>query len=73
MRASLTAPVTEQLLTNLFAMLKMEGTDQSEYCIKCIVRTVAVLQEASTPFIGSIVNELGNKMMEVSACAANRK
>jgi len=58
-------PHVPALLTNLFAALRREATGQSDYAIKCIVRVIAVLGANAMPFIGTIVDALGEKMLEV--------
>lgn len=54
------------LLTNLFAMLRREPTQESEYAMKCVLRTLSTLHQHVLPYTESVLVELSNKLLLVA-------
>ncbi|XP_001862266.2 exportin-2 [Culex quinquefasciatus] len=44
-------PLSAELITGLFAAFTVQGSNENEYIMKCIMRTLNTLQEASLPFM----------------------
>lgn len=55
-------PHFEALLINLFNVLKVEGSEQNEYVMKAIMRSMSTMQEKVTPYSETLFKELTAKL-----------
>ncbi|XP_062512936.1 exportin-2-like [Corticium candelabrum] len=55
-------PITEALLTNLFSALTLRGSEENEYIMKAIMRTLVTLKEAVLPYIPIVLQQLVAKL-----------
>lgn len=59
-------PHIEALLTNLFAALGMEGSEENEYIMKAIMRSLSLMKEAMVPYLKTILDHLKVKLILVA-------
>lgn len=59
-------PHFQTLIVNLFNVLGMEGSEQNEYVMKAIMRSVSTMKEVIAPFAESIFKQLSAKLALVS-------
>lgn len=59
-------PHFETLLTNLFGVLKVEGSEQNEYVMKAIMRSMSTMQDKIAPYSETLLKELSAKLAQVS-------
>jgi exportin-2 (importin alpha re-exporter) len=59
-------PVAEALLTNLFSALTLRGSEENEYIMKSIMRTLVVLKESALPYVPIILQQLTAKLVTVA-------
>ena len=59
-------PHFESLIVNLFAVLKMTGSEENEYTMKAILRSISTMQENMAPYSETLLKELANKLTLVS-------
>lgn len=59
-------PHFESLLVNLFNVLKVEGSEQNEYVMKAIMRSMSTMQERIAPYSETLLKELSAKLNLVS-------
>ena len=59
-------PLFETLLSNLFGVLRMEGSEQNEYAMKAIMRSMSTMQEEIVPYSETLLKELSAKLALVS-------
>ena len=59
-------PVFETLMTNLFGVLRVEGSEQNEYAMKAIMRSMSTMQEEIVPYSETLLKELSAKLALVS-------
>lgn len=57
---------SQSLLANLFSAMGHEGSEENEYVMKSIMRTLSLLQEKMIPYMQTIVSELTSKLMLVA-------
>jgi len=60
------AAYLEPALTQCFQCLTMPGSEENEYIMKVIMRTISLCQELVMPYMAVIVNGLGEKLTAVS-------
>ena len=59
-------PHFETLLVNLFNVLKVEGSEQNEYVMKAIMRSMSTMQDSIAPYSETLLNQLSAKLAQVS-------
>ncbi|XP_071494645.1 exportin-2-like [Diadema antillarum] len=59
-------PLMEDLLTNLFNALTVQGSEENEYIMKSIMRCLSVLQHAVVPYLPVVLAKLTEKLILVS-------
>ncbi|XP_016964685.1 exportin-2 [Drosophila biarmipes] len=59
-------PHATQLISGLFATLSLPGSGENEYVMKAIMRSFAVLQSASMPFMGVALPRLTEILTQVA-------
>ena len=59
-------PHFETIITNLFGILKIQGSELNEYAMKCILRSMSTMQESVVPYSETLLKELAAKLTEVS-------
>ncbi|XP_037708544.1 exportin-2 [Drosophila subpulchrella] len=59
-------PHATQLISGLFATLSLPGSGENEYVMKAIMRSFAVLQSASLPFMGVALPRLTEILTQVA-------
>ncbi|EDO41297.1 predicted protein [Nematostella vectensis] len=59
-------PCMEKLLTNLFNALTVQGSEENEYIMKAIMRSLSLLQDTVVPYIGVVVAKLSEKLTLVA-------
>ena len=59
-------PVFESLLTGLLKCLQMQGSQENEYVMKALMRSLSVMKEKVTPYASSLMSELTTKLTVVS-------
>ncbi|KAK4337092.1 hypothetical protein RND71_043842 [Anisodus tanguticus] len=59
------SPIIEMLMTNLFGALTFPGSEENEYLMKAIMRTISVSGNAIIPYLTGILPQLSTKLMEV--------
>lgn len=60
------APLTETLLSNLFATLEKPVSEENEYVMKAIMRSFSTLQERVLPYLSAILPKLTEKLQQVA-------
>ncbi|XP_064625610.1 exportin-2-like [Lineus longissimus] len=55
----------QKLLENLFSAMEKEGSQENEYVMKAIMRTISLLQGSVVDFVGIIMKQLMAKLMLV--------
>ncbi|XP_058058317.1 exportin-2 [Anopheles bellator] len=60
------APLSAELITGLFAAFTVQGSNENEYIMKCIMRVLNTLQEASLPFMIVVLPRLTEILAVVS-------
>jgi len=60
------ASQSEALLGNLFSAMGHKGSEENEYVMKAIMRSMSLLQEKIVPFVETLVLELTKKLMLVA-------
>lgn len=56
----------EPLLSGLFAAMGHKGSEENEYIMKSIMRTMSLLQEKMIPFVEIVVKSLTEKLLLVA-------
>lgn len=59
-------PFLQAMLSNLFNLLEVPGSQENEYVMKAIMRSFSLLKEALLPYVGVLINNLASKLMVVS-------
>lgn len=59
-------PNLEEMLSNLFHLLKVPGSQENEYVMKAIMRSFSLLQEAILPYYAVLIADLASKLALVS-------
>ncbi|XP_078362373.1 exportin-2-like isoform X2 [Oculina patagonica] len=59
-------PFLEEMLSNLFNLLLVPGSQENEYVMKAIMRSFSLLQEAMLPYVAVLINNLASKLILVS-------
>ncbi|XP_022090609.1 exportin-2-like [Acanthaster planci] len=59
-------PHIETLLTNLFAAMEISGSEENEYIMKAIMRSLVMLKAEAVPYLQVIVTKLTDKLILVS-------
>ena len=59
-------PHFNDIVGNLFGILKIQGSELNEYAMKCILRSMSTMQENISPYSESLLTELAAKLTEVS-------
>ena len=59
-------PHFETLIVNLFNVLKVEGSEQNEYAMKAMMRSMSTMQDRITPYSEILLKELSEKLAQVS-------
>ncbi|XP_038057672.1 exportin-2-like [Patiria miniata] len=59
-------PHIELLLTNLFAAMEFSGSEENEYIMKAIMRSLVMLKAEAVPYLQVIVAKLTEKLLLVS-------
>ena len=59
-------PHFQTLIENLFNVLSVEGSEQNEYAMKAIMRSISTMQEVIIPSSESIFKQLSAKLAQVS-------
>lgn len=59
-------PHFDSLVINLFGALKIQGSEQNEYVMKAILRSMSTMQGNLAPYSNSLLKELTAKLTEVS-------
>ncbi|XP_067927952.1 exportin-2-like [Watersipora subatra] len=57
---------TQTLLSNLFGAMSHKGSEENEYIMKSIMRTLSILQEKTIPYVEIIVASLTEKLLLVA-------
>lgn len=58
--------VYESLLTNLLKCLHMQGSEENEYVMKALMRSLLVMKEKFVPYASTLLSELTKKLAVVS-------
>ena len=61
----------ELLLGNLFGAMRHKGSEENEYLMKAIMRTMSLLQEKMIGLIDSVVKSLTEKLIIVAKVGDN--
>ena len=59
-------PHFDSLVVNLFGALKIQGSEQNEYVMKAILRSMSTMQDKLAPYSSTLLKELTAKLAEVS-------
>lgn len=59
-------PFLEEMLSNLFNLLTVPGSQENEYVMKAIMRSFSLLQEAISPYVQVLITNLASKLILVS-------
>ncbi|XP_072017606.1 exportin-2-like [Amphiura filiformis] len=59
-------PHVEALLTNLFGALEMSGSEENEYVMKAIMRSLSLMKEEMVPYLKIILGHLKLKLILVA-------
>ncbi len=65
------APILDQLLTKLFALLNMFGIDENQYVMRTIMRVTVVAGEAMAPYASFCIESLKSVLQRVCANPSN--
>jgi len=60
------APVTEDLLKNLFGAFDFPGSNENEYVMKAVMRSFSALQECVVPYLAHLLPPLTNKLSQAA-------
>jgi len=56
----------EQLLSQIFACLTINGSEENEYVMKALMRVLSLSQDLIIPYVPTLVNGLTQKLVVVS-------
>ena len=59
-------PHAQQTLSNLFGAMSNKGSEENEYIMKSIMRTMSLLEEKMVPFVEIVVTSLTEKLLLVA-------
>jgi len=59
-------PTKQVMIQNLFGIFAMAGSNENEYAMKAIMRTLSLLQDQAIAFMEHILNTIVTKMIEAS-------
>eukprot|EP00118_Oscarella_pearsei_P025556 m.308373 g.308373 ORF g.308373 m.308373 type:complete len:973 (+) comp43881_c0_seq1:68-2986(+) len=59
-------PLSERLLTNLFTALTLPGSQENEYVMKALMRSLSALKEHIIPFVSIVTQKLAEKLIAVA-------
>ena len=59
-------PHAQQTLSNLFGAMSHKGSEENEYIMKSIMRTMSLLEEKMVPFVEIVVTSLTEKLLLVA-------
>lgn len=59
-------PHAQQTLSNLFGAMAHKGSEENEYIMKSIMRTMSLLEEKMVPFVEIVVTSLTEKLLLVA-------
>ena len=59
-------PHAQQTLSNLFGAMYHKGSEENEYIMKSIMRTMSLLEEKMVPFVEIVVTSLTEKLLLVA-------
>nr|XP_040231839.2 exportin-2 [Anopheles coluzzii] len=60
------SPLSAELIAGLFAAITVQGSNENEYIMKCIMRVLNTLQEASLPFMIVVLPRLTDILSTVA-------
>ena len=60
------APITEDLLKNLFGAFEFPGSTENEYVMKAVMRSFSALQEAVVPYLAHLLPPLTSKLSQAA-------
>lgn len=59
-------PFLQTMLSNLFNLLEVPGSQENEYVMKAIMRSISLLKGALLPYVGVLISNLASKLGTVS-------
>lgn len=59
-------PFLQTMLSNLFNLLEVPGSQENEYVMKAIMRSISLLKGALLPYVGVLISNLASKLGSVS-------
>lgn len=59
-------PHAQLLLSNLFGAMNHKGSEENEYIMKSIMRTMSLLEEKMIPYVEIVVSSLTDKLLLVA-------
>ncbi|XP_031553352.1 exportin-2-like [Actinia tenebrosa] len=59
-------PIVNDLIQNLFGTLTIHGSEENEYVMKAIMRTLSLLQETILPFLDPVLLKISEKLVLVA-------
>ncbi|CAH0391298.1 unnamed protein product [Bemisia tabaci] len=60
------APIANDLISGLMSVLDKQGSEENEYVMKGIMRSLSALQEAAIPYLADLVPKLTHKLKAVA-------
>jgi exportin-2 (importin alpha re-exporter) len=60
------APLTEDLLKNLFGAFEFPGSTENEYIMKAVMRSFSALQNSVVPYLAHLLPPLTNKLAQAA-------
>jgi exportin-2 (importin alpha re-exporter) len=60
------APLTEDLLKNLFGAFEFPGSTENEYVMKAVMRSFSALQNSVVPYLAHLLPPLTNKLAQAA-------